>query len=48
MEAHIDELRKIYDGPLAIAREQMVINLTKDNIELKMAVVDGDVLPPGK
>jgi ribonuclease Z len=41
-----DEVRKIYDGPLAIARDLMVINVTKDNIEVRMAVVDDYVLPP--
>jgi ribonuclease Z len=44
--AIMDEVLKIYDGPLAIARDLMVINVTKDNIEVRMAVVDDYVLPP--
>ncbi len=44
--AIMDEVLKIYDGPLAIARDLMVINVTKDNIEVRMAVVYDYVLPP--
>jgi ribonuclease Z len=44
--AIMDEIRKIYDGPLAVARDLMVINVTKENIEVRMAVVDDYVLPP--
>jgi ribonuclease Z len=44
--AIMDEVLKIYDGPLAIARDLMVINVTKENIEVRMAVVDDYVLPP--
>jgi ribonuclease Z len=44
--AIMDEVFKIHDGPLAIARDLMVINVTKDNIEVRMAVVDDYVLPP--
>jgi len=39
-------VRKTYDGPLALARDLMVINVTKDNITVRMAVVDEYVLPP--
>jgi len=39
-------IRKTYDGPLALARDLMVINVTKDNIEVRMAIVDEYVLPP--
>ncbi len=41
-----DEVRKIYQGPLAIARDLMVINVTKDDIVVRMATVDEYVLPP--
>ncbi len=41
-----DGVRKTYDGPLTLARDLMVINVTKDNIEVRMAVVDEYVLPP--
>jgi ribonuclease Z len=44
--AIMDEVRKVYDGPLAIARDLMVINLTKDVVKVRMATVDEYVLPP--
>jgi ribonuclease Z len=45
-QAIVDSVRKIYDGPLAIARDLMVINVTKDNLKVRMATVDEYVLPP--
>ena len=42
----MDGVRKTYDGPLALARDLMVINVTKETIEVRMAVVDDYVLPP--
>jgi len=44
--AIMDGVRKTYDGPLTLARDLMVINVTKENIEVRMAVVDEYVLPP--
>ena len=44
--AIMDGVRQTYDGPLAIARDLMVINVTKDDIVVRMAVVDEYVLPP--
>lgn len=44
--AIIDGVRKTYAGPLALARDLMVINVTKDTIKVRMAVVDEYVLPP--
>jgi ribonuclease Z len=44
--AIMDGVRKTYDGPLALARDLMVINVTKDKIVVRMAVVDEYVLPP--
>lgn len=41
-----DEVRKTYDGPLTLARDLMVINVTKDIIKVRMASVDEYVLPP--
>ncbi|MBW2588376.1 MAG: hypothetical protein JRD92_15770, partial [Deltaproteobacteria bacterium] len=41
-----DGVRKTYDGPLALARDLMVINVTKDDVVVRMAVVDEYVLPP--
>ncbi|MEM7221394.1 MAG: guanitoxin biosynthesis MBL fold metallo-hydrolase GntH [Pseudomonadota bacterium] len=44
--AIMDGVRKTYDGPLALARDLMVINVTKDDIVVRMASVDEYVLPP--
>ena len=44
--AIMDGIRKTYDGPLALARDLMVINVTKDDIRVRMAIVDEYVLPP--
>ena len=44
--AIMDGVRKTYDGPLALARDLMVINVTKEEIKVRMAVVDEYVLPP--
>jgi ribonuclease Z len=44
--AIMDEIRKTYDGPLALARDLMVINVTTETITVRMAVVDDYVLPP--
>jgi ribonuclease Z len=41
-----DGIRSVYDGPLALARDLTVINVTKDVIEVRMAIVDEYVLPP--
>ena len=41
-----DGVRQTYDGPLALARDLMVINVTKDDIVVRMATVDEYVLPP--
>jgi ribonuclease Z len=44
--AIMDAVRKTYDGPLVLARDLMVVNVTKDKINVRMAVVDEYVLPP--
>ena len=36
----------VYDGPLTIARDLQVINVTKDQIVVRQATVDEYVLPP--
>jgi ribonuclease Z len=41
-----DGIRKTYDGPLALARDLMVINVTKKTIIVRMASVDDYALPP--
>ena len=42
----MDGVRKTYDGPLALARDLMVINVTKKTIKVRMASVDEYALPP--
>ncbi len=44
--AIMDDVRKTYDGPLALARDLMVINVTKKMTKVRMATVDEYVLPP--
>jgi len=44
--AIMDGVRKTYDGPLALARDLMVINVTKEQIKVRMAIVDEYTLPP--
>jgi ribonuclease Z len=44
--AIMDGVRKTYDGPLALARDLMVVNVTKDTIAVRMAIVDEYALPP--
>lgn len=44
--AIMDGVRSTYDGPLALARDLMVINVTKDIIKVRMAIIDEYVLPP--
>ncbi len=44
--AIMDGVRETYDGPLALARDLMVINVTEDDIVVRMATVDEYVLPP--
>ena len=44
--AIMDGVRKTYDGPLTIARDLQVINVTKEKIVVRDATVDGYVLPP--
>ncbi len=38
-------LRKTYDGPISLALDYMVWNVTKDNIRVRMSVVDEEVWP---
>ena len=44
--AIMEGVRKTYRGPLALARDLQVINVTKKTIKVRMAVVDEYVLPP--
>lgn len=39
-------VREIYDGPLALAQDYMVFNVTKDDIKVRMSAIDEDIFPP--
>ena len=39
-------VREIYDGPLALAQDYMVFNVTKDEIRVRMSAIDEDIFPP--
>jgi ribonuclease Z len=41
-----DRIRTTYDGPLSLALDYMVWNVTKDEITTRMAIVDEDIWPP--
>ena len=41
-----DRIRSTYDGPLSLAQDFMVWNVTKDDIRVRMAVVSEEVWPP--
>ena len=43
--AVLADVRKTYDGPLALATDYMVFNVTADSIRVRMAVVDEDIWP---
>ncbi|MDH3922678.1 MAG: hypothetical protein OES28_07645, partial [Desulfobulbaceae bacterium] len=38
--------RTTYDGPLSLAEDYMVWNITKDDIRVRLAIIDEDVWPP--
>jgi len=39
------DIRRTYDGPLALALDYMVFNVTKDDVRVRMAAVDEDIWP---
>ncbi len=41
-----DRIRSIYDGPLSLAVDYMVWNITTEDIRVRLAKVDEDVWPP--
>jgi len=41
----INAIRETYDGPLALSVDYMVFNVSKDDIRVRMAVVDEDIWP---
>ena len=40
-----EQVRQTYDGPLSMATDYMVWNVTKDDIRVRMAVIDEDIWP---
>ena len=40
-----DRIRKTYDGPVSLAVDYMVWNVTKDDIKIRMATKDEEVWP---
>lgn len=40
-----EDVRKTWDGPLALAVDYMVFNVTKDHITTRMAAIDQDIWP---
>ena len=44
--AILDGIRETYDGPLSLAEDYMVWNITKEDIRVRLAKVDEDVWPP--
>ena len=43
-EAH-SRVRKTYDGPLALAEDYMVFNVTKDDVRVRMSAIDEAIWP---
>ncbi len=39
------EIRSTYDGPVVVAVDYMVFNVTRDDIRVRMAVIDEDIWP---
>ena len=40
-----DRVRKTYDGPLSLAVDHMVWNVTKDDIKVRMSAIDEEIWP---
>ena len=41
-----DRIRSTYDGPLSLSTDYMVWNIKKEDIRVRMAIVDEDIWPP--
>lgn len=41
----LEQIRWTYDGPLALAVDYMVFNVSKDDIKVRMAAIDEDIWP---
>jgi len=42
----LGRVRKTYDGPLALAQDYMVFNVTQDDVTVRMSAIDKDIWPP--
>jgi len=40
-----EEIRQTYDGPLSLAVDYMVYNITKEDIKVRMSAIDEDIWP---
>jgi ribonuclease Z len=40
-----EEVRQTYDGPLSLAVDYMVYNVTKEDIRIRMSAIDEDIWP---
>jgi len=45
LPAQLEEIRKTFDGRMAMATDYMVFNVTKENIRVRMAAIDEDIWP---
>jgi ribonuclease Z len=45
LPAQLKEVRRTYDGPLAMATDYMVFNVTKEDIRVRMAAISQDIWP---
>ena len=43
--AVLRDIRRTYDGPLALAVDYMVFNVTKDDVKVRMSAIDEDIWP---
>ena len=41
----LQDVREMYDGPLSLATDYMVWNVTKEKITTRMAAIDEDIWP---
>ena len=45
LPGQLEEIRKTYDGPLAMATDYMIFNITKDKVRVRMAAINEDIWP---
>lgn len=41
----MEEIRQTYDGPVALALDYMVFNVTKDDVKVRMSAINEDIWP---